>query len=98
MFESELSDVTAEDVLAAFHGDRCVHMVDPEELSTVPVVKLAVKYGLASSNCKSCACLRPFVNAVLAQPQLASSCFRADSTTTTNPSPKSNLPFAKCTS
>jgi len=25
-------------------------MVDPEELSTVPVVKLAVKYGLASSN------------------------------------------------
>ncbi|KAF7361859.1 Tyrosine--tRNA ligase [Mycena venus] len=49
MFESELSEVTAADVLKAFAGDRCVHMVDPQELATVPVVKLAVKYGLASS-------------------------------------------------
>ncbi|KAJ7251465.1 hypothetical protein B0H12DRAFT_1018532 [Mycena haematopus] len=49
MFESELTDVTAADVLKAFAGDRSVHMVDREELVTVPVVKLAVKYGLASS-------------------------------------------------
>ncbi|KAF7376178.1 Tyrosine--tRNA ligase [Mycena sanguinolenta] len=49
MFETELRDVTAADVLKAFDGDRSVHMVDKEELMTVPVVKLAVKYGLASS-------------------------------------------------
>ncbi|KAF8210312.1 hypothetical protein K438DRAFT_1959597 [Mycena galopus ATCC 62051] len=49
MFESELIDVTAADVLKAFAGDRSVHMVDPEELATLPVIKLAVKYGLASS-------------------------------------------------
>jgi tyrosyl-tRNA synthetase len=49
MFETELAQVTAADVLTAFAGDRCVHMVDPEELTTVPVVRLAVKYGLAPS-------------------------------------------------
>ncbi|KAJ6586961.1 hypothetical protein DFH09DRAFT_1308046 [Mycena vulgaris] len=49
MFETDLSHVKAADILSAFEGDRCVHMVDPEELATVPVVKLAVKYGIASS-------------------------------------------------
>ncbi|KAJ7462346.1 hypothetical protein B0H11DRAFT_2285666 [Mycena galericulata] len=49
MFESELADVTAADVLAAFEGERSVHFVHPHELTTFPVIKLAVKYGLASS-------------------------------------------------
>ncbi|KAJ7680359.1 hypothetical protein DFH06DRAFT_1315145 [Mycena polygramma] len=49
MFETELADVTAEEVLTAFGDDRCVHTIDPEELFSTPVVKLAVKYGLASS-------------------------------------------------
>ncbi|KAK7057157.1 tyrosine--tRNA ligase [Favolaschia claudopus] len=50
MFESELAEVTAKDVLAALAGDRCVQMVDREELTTTPVTRLAVKYGLASSS------------------------------------------------
>ncbi|KAJ6593938.1 hypothetical protein B0H19DRAFT_891595, partial [Mycena capillaripes] len=49
MFETELTDVKAEDVLKVFDGDRCVHYVDPDELFSIPVVKLAVKYGLATS-------------------------------------------------
>ncbi|KAJ7045554.1 hypothetical protein C8F04DRAFT_940484 [Mycena alexandri] len=49
MFESELTNVTAEEVLTAFEGDHCLHTIDPEELFSVPVVKLAAKYGLTSS-------------------------------------------------
>ncbi|KAJ7096283.1 hypothetical protein C8R44DRAFT_643918 [Mycena epipterygia] len=49
MFGTELSDVNSTDILNAFEGERSVHYVDPAELHTVPVVKLAVKYGLAAS-------------------------------------------------
>ncbi|KAJ7132751.1 hypothetical protein C8R43DRAFT_646529 [Mycena crocata] len=49
MFETELTNVRANDVLEAFKDDRCVYIVDPEELRNTPVVKLAVKYGLATS-------------------------------------------------
>ncbi|KAJ7497332.1 tyrosine-tRNA ligase [Mycena latifolia] len=49
MFQTDLYDIKATDIVDAFDGDRCVHMVDPEELFNVSVVKLAVKYGLAPS-------------------------------------------------
>ncbi|KAJ7770206.1 hypothetical protein DFH07DRAFT_268864 [Mycena maculata] len=49
MFETEFKDLPADEVLAAFDGERYVHFVDPAELVDVSVVKLAVKYGLASS-------------------------------------------------
>ncbi|KAJ7703157.1 hypothetical protein B0H17DRAFT_922485 [Mycena rosella] len=50
LFETELADLSAKDIVAAFEGDPCLHVVDPEELATVSVVKLAVKYGLAPSS------------------------------------------------
>ncbi|KAJ7647297.1 hypothetical protein FB45DRAFT_892983, partial [Roridomyces roridus] len=49
MFETELHDLKAADILSAFDGDPCIHLVDPEEIVGTPVVKLAAKYGLASS-------------------------------------------------
>lgn len=90
MFESELADVTADDVLAAFDGDRCVQFVDPEELATTPIVKLAVKYGLASSVCASAPrrCLTLLTD--ILKPPRASSSSRAGSTTTTAPYPRSS--------
>ncbi|KAJ7084422.1 tyrosine-tRNA ligase [Mycena belliarum] len=49
MFETDLRGLTYIEVLNAFQGERYVHMVDRQELFEVPVVKLAVKYGLAPS-------------------------------------------------
>ncbi|KAJ7188195.1 hypothetical protein C8R46DRAFT_1053978 [Mycena filopes] len=49
MFESALTNVTAQEVLVAFEGDRCLHVIEREELLSEPVVKLASKYGLTSS-------------------------------------------------
>ncbi|KAF7321365.1 Tyrosine--tRNA ligase [Mycena kentingensis (nom. inval.)] len=49
MFESDLGNVKASDVLAAFADNGSVHYLASDELLTVPVTKLAAKYGLAPS-------------------------------------------------
>lgn len=40
-------------VLEAFQGDPRLHFVDEEELFSVPVIKLAAKYGLTASASES---------------------------------------------
>ncbi|KAJ7218031.1 hypothetical protein GGX14DRAFT_357605 [Mycena pura] len=47
LFETKLTDVSAQDVIDAFKDNGCVYMVEPEQLFTVPVIKLAVKYAAA---------------------------------------------------
>ncbi|KAJ7072293.1 hypothetical protein C8F01DRAFT_1243355 [Mycena amicta] len=52
MFETDLEDVAATQVLDAFEDNGSVHYLAPEELFSVPIVKLAAKYGLTPSTCK----------------------------------------------
>ncbi|KAJ7287495.1 hypothetical protein C8J57DRAFT_1048705 [Mycena rebaudengoi] len=46
MYGVDLAHVKAADIADAFRGDPCLHTIDRDELTTTPVMRLAVKYGL----------------------------------------------------
>ncbi|TFK44730.1 hypothetical protein BDQ12DRAFT_673472 [Crucibulum laeve] len=50
LFESDYSDLKAENIIAAFQGDPRLVMVDKSELLELPVAKLASKHSLVASN------------------------------------------------
>lgn len=50
LFETDLTDILANDVLHAFRGDIRLHFVNSNEIFGVPVAHLAVRYKLAPSN------------------------------------------------
>lgn len=52
LFESDISDLKAEQITSAFDGDPRLVMVHESELFGLPAVKLAAKYGLTSSASK----------------------------------------------
>jgi tyrosyl-tRNA synthetase len=49
LFESDISGLKAEQITSAFEGDPRLVMIDEAELFGLASVKLAAKYGLASS-------------------------------------------------
>ena len=52
VFGSNYSKLKAEDIILSFEGDPRLAYVTKEELFDVPIVKLAARYGLLSSNCE----------------------------------------------
>ena len=51
-FSSDYSKLRADDIISSFENDPRLVFVTMEELFQVPIVKLAARHGLVSSNCK----------------------------------------------
>jgi tyrosyl-tRNA synthetase len=51
MFGSHCMDLKASDVISSFMGDPRLVISSIEDITGIPVAKLAAKYGLVSSNC-----------------------------------------------
>jgi len=51
MFGSHYMDLKASDVISSFKGDPRLVISSIEDITGMPVTKLAAKYGLVSSNC-----------------------------------------------
>jgi len=45
----DIGEASGHSVVEAFKGDPRLHLIDEEDLYTVPIVKLAAKYGLTAS-------------------------------------------------
>lgn len=52
LYESDLHDLKANEVLAALDGDPRLRFLPEADLLSLPVTKLAFTYGLAASNCE----------------------------------------------
>lgn len=53
VFGSDYSRLKADDIICSFENDPRLVFITHEELFQVPIIKLASKYGLVSSNCES---------------------------------------------
>jgi tyrosyl-tRNA synthetase len=51
-FGSDYSNLRADDIISSFENDPRLVFVTMEELFQVPIIKLAARYGLVSSNCE----------------------------------------------
>lgn len=51
LFGSDYADLKAEDIIFAFENDPRLAKITMQDMTDVPVGKLAAKHGLVSSNC-----------------------------------------------
>jgi hypothetical protein len=53
VFGSDYSKLKTDDIISLFENDPRLVFATKEELFQVPIIKLAARYGLVSSNCES---------------------------------------------
>ena len=54
VFGSDYSKIKAGDIVSSFENDPRLVKVTKQELFETPIIKLAARYGLVSSNCEVC--------------------------------------------